>query len=72
MSRRAAIESISGQKLLADLEAKGITVKTDSIKGLAEEAPQAYTDVDQVVEVIHQAGLASKVAKLKPLAVIKG
>ena len=43
-----------------------------SIRGLAEEAPEAYKNVDDVVDIVHNAGLAKKVARLKPLAVIKG
>ncbi len=72
MSRHAAIRSINPQKLIRGLEKKGILIKCRSLRGLAEEAPQAYKDVDEVVEVVHRAGLSKKVAKLVPLAVIKG
>jgi tRNA-splicing ligase RtcB len=54
------------------LEEQGIVVRARSMKGLAEEAPQAYKDVSRVVEVVHGAGIARKVARLEPLAVIKG
>jgi tRNA-splicing ligase RtcB len=54
------------------LKAKGILVKCYSMRGIAEEAPQAYKNIDEVVEVVHQAGLSQKVARLVPLAVIKG
>jgi tRNA-splicing ligase RtcB len=72
MSRHAAIRSLSGREIINQLERKGIVVKCYSLKGIAEEAPQAYKNVDEVVEVVHSAGLSKKVAKLLPLAVIKG
>jgi tRNA-splicing ligase RtcB len=72
MSRNAAIKNLSGREIVENLEKGGIIVKCYSIKGIAEEAPQAYKNIDEVVEVVHQAGLAKKVAKLSPLAVIKG
>jgi tRNA-splicing ligase RtcB len=72
MSRHAAIRSLSGREIIDQLEKKGIVVKCYSLKGIAEEAPQAYKNVDEVVEVVHNAGLSKKVAKLLPLAVIKG
>jgi tRNA-splicing ligase RtcB len=72
MSRHAAIRSLSGREIVNQLERKGIVVKCYSLKGIAEEAPQAYKNVDEVVEVVHNAGLSKKVAKLLPLAVIKG
>ena len=72
LSRHAALKAVNGRELRDELEGKGITVETGSLRGLAEEAPQAYKDINSVVEVVEQAGLAKKVAKLKPLAVIKG
>lgn len=72
MSRHAAKKEIRGSELKTELEKKGIHIAAGSISGLAEEAPAAYKDVDEVVEVVHQAGLAKKVARLRPLAVIKG
>jgi tRNA-splicing ligase RtcB len=72
MSRNAAIKNLSGREIVENLKKRGIIVKCYSIKGIAEEAPQAYKNIDEVVEVVHQAGLAKKVAKLSPLAVIKG
>ncbi|HDH31216.1 MAG TPA: RtcB family protein [Candidatus Wolfebacteria bacterium] len=72
MSRHKAIKTISGKEVIKDLENKGILIKCYSLRGVAEEAPMAYKDVDNVVEVVHQAGLSKKVARLKPLAVIKG
>ncbi|RKY82911.1 RNA-splicing ligase RtcB [candidate division KSB1 bacterium] len=72
MSRKAATRTLSGQDIVRDLKKKGILVKCYSMRGIAEEAPQAYKDINEVVEVVHQAGLSKKVARLKPLAVIKG
>lgn len=72
MSRTQARKRISGSELLTNLKKKGILVKSYSMRGIAEEAPLAYKDVDDVIEVVHGAGLAKKVARLKPLAVIKG
>lgn len=72
MSRKAATKNISGKKLKSDLNEQGIIVKCKSEKGLAEEAPFAYKNVEDVVEVVSQTGLSMRVAKLRPLAVIKG
>ena len=72
MSRHAAMRTISGQEVVRNLKAKGILVKCHSFRGIAEEAPLAYKNVDDVVEVVHQAGLSKKVVRLVPLAVIKG
>ncbi len=72
MSRHEAIRRVSGEDVVKSLESKGIIVKCWSLRGIAEEAPLAYKDVDKVVEVVHNAGLSKKVARLKPLAVIKG
>lgn len=72
MSRHEAIRRFSGQDVVKTLESKGIIIKSWSFKGIAEEAPTAYKDIDKVVEVVHNAGLSKKVAKLKPIAVIKG
>jgi tRNA-splicing ligase RtcB len=72
LSRSAAKKRIRGDKLKAELEAKGIQVRAGSMPGLAEEAPDAYKDIERVVDVVHRAGLARKVAKLRPLAVMKG
>ncbi len=72
LSRKAAKRQIRGDKLRAELEAQGIQVRAGSMPGLAEEAPAAYKDIERVVDVVHRAGLARKVAKLRPLAVMKG
>ncbi len=72
MSRTAAKKKIWGQDLRDELEQRGIRVRAGSMAGLAEEAPDAYKDIDAVIEVVHGAGLARKVARLRPLAVMKG
>jgi tRNA-splicing ligase RtcB len=72
MSRSKAKKTVWGAELREELEADGIHIRAGSMSGLAEEAPIAYKDVDRVVEVVHGAGIAKKVARLKPLAVIKG
>jgi tRNA-splicing ligase RtcB len=72
MSRHEAMRRVSGQEVVKRLESKGIIVKCWSLRGIAEEAPMAYKNVDNVVEVVHNAGLSRKVVRLKPLAVIKG
>jgi len=72
MSRHEAMRRVSGQEVVKSLESKDIIVKCHSLRGIAEEAPMAYKDVDEVVEVVHNAGLSKRVAKLVPLAVIKG
>lgn len=72
LSRSAARKMARGEDLLVDLREQGITVKAGSIAGLAEEAPMAYKDVDLVIESVVGARLAKKVARLRPVAVIKG
>jgi len=72
MSRHLAIKSLSSDEIISQLKRKGIIFKCASLKGLQEEAPQAYKNIEEVVEVVHQANLSKKVAKLIPLAVIKG
>ena len=71
MSRHAALKVISGPELQERLRAQGIFVR-GSGRGLAEETPEAYKDVDEVVEVVHQSGIAQKVARTVPMGVIKG
>ncbi len=72
MSRRKAKKSIKGATLREQLEARGIVVRAGSMKGLAEEAPFAYKDVEAVVDVVEAAGIARKVVRVEPIAVIKG
>jgi tRNA-splicing ligase RtcB len=72
MSRSQAKREVWGEDLLKRLEKSGIDIRAGSMPGLAEEAPEAYKDVDQVVESVVGAGIAKKVARLNPLIVIKG
>ena len=72
MSRTQAKKTIRGEDLLKALKKDGITIRAGSMAGLAEEAPAAYKDVDEVVETVTRAGITAKVAQLKPLVVIKG
>jgi len=72
MSRKQAKKQIWGEDLVREMRGKGIAIQTGSMSGLAEEAPAAYKDVERVVDVVTSANLASKVAKLVPIGVIKG
>jgi tRNA-splicing ligase RtcB len=72
MSRHQALKSYQGRKVVDDLAARGIIVKSPSMRGIAEEAPEAYKDVAEVVDAADAAGLARKVARLEPLVCIKG
>jgi len=72
MSRHQAKKSVRGEKLRQELEAGGIHVRAGSMSGLAEEAPTAYKDVDEVVQTVIGAEIARKVARLRPVAVVKG
>jgi tRNA-splicing ligase RtcB len=72
MSRSKAIKTVEGRELASRLEKQGILVRVDSWKTLAEETPEAYKNVDLVVNVCHNAGISRKIVKLKPLSVIKG
>ena len=72
MSRAKAKKIVRGADLRQQLKSRGIFVSAGSMSGLAEEAPIAYKDVSRVVEVVHKAGIAKKVARLEPVAVIKG
>ena len=69
---RTATESISARDVESDLNGRGITLRKGSDEGLVEEAPQTYKDVDTVVSVVCRSGLAGKVARLRPVGVVKG
>ncbi len=71
-SRTAAAKSINLDMLLKDLESKGIMVKASGRNTIVEEAPQAYKDVNEVVDVVHNAGISKRVCRMRPLGVIKG
>ncbi|MHC8506529.1 RtcB family protein [Pseudonocardia bannensis] len=68
----AATRAITGRKLRHELEEAGIAVRAASQRGLAEEAPFSYKDVDEIVDCREHAGLARRVARLRPLGVVKG
>ena len=72
LSRHAALKQWSGRKIVDDLAEQGIIIKSPSMRGVAEEAPGAYKDVTAVVTAAEQAGLARRVARLRPLICIKG
>jgi tRNA-splicing ligase RtcB len=72
LSRHAALKQWSGRKIVDDLAAQGILIRSPSARGVAEEAPGAYKDVSAVVEAAEHAGLARRVARLRPLICIKG
>jgi tRNA-splicing ligase RtcB len=72
MSRRVATKKWQGKEVAGRLASKGILIRSRSIRGIAEEAPDAYKDVSEVVETTHKSGLAKKVARLVPLICIKG
>lgn len=72
MSRHAATRQWSGRALMEELKEQGVLIRSPSARGVAEEAPGAYKDVNRVVDAAEKAGLARKVAKLKPMICIKG
>ncbi|MBP1604973.1 MAG: RNA-splicing ligase RtcB [Acidobacteria bacterium] len=72
MSRTAARRGRDVRSVIRQLEAAGIIVKSETRDGILEEIPEAYKDVDEVIEVVHGAGIARKVARLRPMGVIKG
>jgi tRNA-splicing ligase RtcB len=72
MSRTAARKGRDAREVQNRLEEQGILVRSESRDGILEEVPEAYKNVDEVIEVVHEAGLARKVARLRPMGVIKG
>jgi tRNA-splicing ligase RtcB len=72
MGRNEAKRTLDYNKVIKYMESRGIIVRAGSKKGLVEEATEAYKDVDEVVEVTHISGISTKVARMVPLAVIKG
>jgi tRNA-splicing ligase RtcB len=71
-SRTKALKTVRGHEVKSRLEREGILILSASTKTLAEETPEAYKDIDEVVEVAHNAGISAKVARMRPLGVIKG
>jgi tRNA-splicing ligase RtcB len=72
MSRHAAIRLTRGRSILQEMESKGIVVRSKGRNTLFEEASEAYKDIDQVVDIVHGAGLSRKVVRMRPLGVVKG
>ena len=72
LSRHQAIKKAKGRQIDRELEQQGIIVRSASRKTLAEEMPAAYKDIDEVIRVVHETGISRKVAKLRPIGVIKG
>jgi tRNA-splicing ligase RtcB len=72
MSRTRSVKTFRAEKIVRELGDRGIYVRGESMKVLAEEAPDAYKDVDEVVDVAHRGGISRKVARLVPLGVMKG
>jgi len=72
MSRSAAKKGVTAKEIQKELESRGIIVESLTREGLTEEKPEAYKDIESVVDVVHNVGLAARVARLKPIGVIKG
>ncbi|HMK49196.1 MAG TPA: RtcB family protein, partial [Thermodesulfovibrionales bacterium] len=72
MSRHQAIKTARGRRIWKELEDRGIIVRSAGRETLAEEMSEAYKDISDVVEVVHRAGISTKVARLRPMGVIKG
>jgi tRNA-splicing ligase RtcB (3'-phosphate/5'-hydroxy nucleic acid ligase) len=72
MSRTAAVKEAGSRRIDKELEARGVIAMAQSRRGLAEEQPSAYKNVDDVVDVVHEADLSRKVARMRPIGVIKG
>lgn len=72
MSRTAAIKDAAGRRIDKELLSRGVIAMAQSRKGLAEEQPKAYKNVDEVVDVVHKASISKKVARMRPIGVIKG
>ena len=72
MSRTAAVRHAEGRRIDQELAQRGVIARARSWRGLAEEQPAAYKDVNLVVDVVHQADLAAKVARMRPIGVVKG
>jgi len=72
MSRSAAVRNLKGRSIARELEQKGIFVRSAGRETLAEEAPEAYKNVNDVVHVVHEAGISKRVCRMRPLGVVKG
>ncbi len=72
LSRTAAVKQARGRRIDQELASRGVIAKARSWRGLAEEQPEAYKDVNLVVDVVHKANLATRVARMRPIGVVKG
>jgi tRNA-splicing ligase RtcB len=72
MSRNQALRRWRGRAVVDDLGARGIVIRSNSMRGIAEAAPGAYKDIDEVAEATERAGLARRVVSLRPLVCVKG
>jgi tRNA-splicing ligase RtcB len=72
MSRHGALDEFRGNDVIKELAAKGIVSKSPSPKSMAEEAPDAYKDVEEVIESVHGSGISLKVIRMEPIGVLKG
>jgi tRNA-splicing ligase RtcB len=72
LSRHAAKKAARGRSIVREMEDRGVVVRSDGYATLAEEMPEAYKDVKDVVEVVHRFGISTRVARLRPIGVIKG
>ena len=72
LSRKAAARSAQGREIVREMRDRGVVVRSAGLRTLAEEIPEAYKDVERVVDVVHEAGIGKKVARLRPVGVIKG
>jgi tRNA-splicing ligase RtcB (3'-phosphate/5'-hydroxy nucleic acid ligase) len=72
MSRTAAVKAARGRRIADELRQRGVLARATGRDALAEEMPEAYKDVQDVVDVVHRYGISTRVARLRPLAVIKG
>jgi tRNA-splicing ligase RtcB len=72
MSRTAAVKAARGRRVEKELEDLGVLARATGRDALTEEMPEAYKDVKDVVEVVHRFGISTRVARMKPLGVIKG
>ena len=71
-SRKKAMEAARGRNIIHEMKKKGITVMATGMRTVAEEMPEAYKNVHAVVDVMHSAGISRRVARLRPIGVVKG
>jgi tRNA-splicing ligase RtcB len=72
MSRKKAMDAARGRNIIHEMKRKGISVMATGMRTVAEEMPEAYKNVHAVVDVMHSAGISKKVARLRPIGVVKG